>query len=295
MKKALSILLVIAIFCLCFIPSFSANTVTLSVSADKTSVNVGDTITVYVNISKDSSLGALDFYLNYNTEYFTYVEGSATASSLLNAVLNDGTSGKIKFSGASVGVVNTAGTLLTAKFKVAKVGGSFSVSVNLASDGDNNKVTSSVATKGITTSCAHGGAKWVETKAPTCTAKGEKKATCSTCGKELTESISTVAHAFDEWVVVTPATESELGLKEHTCTACGAKENAEIPLLETTTTETTTQLDVETTTKAENIGNGEKDDNGNSRLIECVISFVAGACVGVGIVFLILGKKKKEN
>lgn len=293
MKKALSLLLIITIICSCFIPSFAANAVTLSLSADKTSANVGDIITVYVKISKDSALSSLDFYLNYDSSAFTYVSGSATASSHFVASVNDGVSGKVKFSGASIDVVNSAGTILTAKFKVTKVGGSFSLSVNVAADGDNNKVTSTIATKGLTISCAHGGAKWTETKAPTCTTKGEKKATCSTCGQALKESIPTVAHTYGEWVVITPATETEAGLKEHSCTACGAKETVEIPLVETTTTETTTQEtttqeQTEATTKAEDKDDNKKDKDG-------IISFVVGVCVGCGIMFIVLGKKKKED
>lgn len=300
MKKTLSLLLIITIICSCFVPSFAANTATLSVSADKTSANVGDTITVYVKISKDSALSSLDFYLNYDSSAFTYVSGSATASSLFVASVNDSVGGKIKLSGASIEVVNSAGTILTAKFKVTKVGGSLSVSVNVAADGDNNKVTSSIATKGLTIACAHGGAKWTETKAPTCTTKGEKKATCSTCGQALKETIPTVAHTYGEWVVITPATETEVGLKEHSCTACGVKETAEIPLVETTATETTTQEtttqeQTEATTKAEDKDDNKKDKDGISPVIIGIIGFVVGVCVGCGVMFVILGKKKKED
>lgn len=300
MKKTLSLLLIITIICSCFVPSFAANTATLSVSADKTSANVGDTITVYVKISKDSALSSLDFYLNYDSSAFTYVSGSATASSLFVASVNDSVGGKIKLSGASIEVVNSAGTILTAKFKVTKVGGSLSVSVNVAADGDNNKVTSSIATKGLTIACAHGGAKWTETKAPTCTTKGEKKATCSTCGQALKETIPTVAHTYGEWVVITPATETEVGLKEHSCTACGVKETAEIPLVETTATETTTQEtttqeQTEATTKAEDKDDNKKDKDGISLVIIGIIGFVVGVCVGCGVMFVILGKKKKED
>lgn len=298
MKKALSLLLIITIICSCFIPSFAANAVTLSLSADKTSANVGDIITVYVKISKDSALSSLDFYLNYDSSAFTYVSGSATASSHFVASVNDGVSGKVKFSGASIDVVNSAGTILTAKFKVTKVGGSLSVSVNVAADGDNNKITSSVVTKGLLTSCAHGGASWIETKAPTCITNGEKTATCSTCGKTLKELIPSVAHVFGEWVTVTPATETEVGLKEHFCTVCGKIESAEIPLveaIETTTVESTT----EATTKAlENDSKNIDNDYEDSKTIQIVcgvVSFVAGALVGVGIMFVIFSKKKKEK
>jgi hypothetical protein len=298
MKKVFSLILTFIIICTCFIPAFAANQVTLSVTADKTSVNVGDTITVYVKLSKDSALSALDFYLNYDESSFTYVEGSASASSLFIASFNDGIQGKIKFVGASVDVVNSAGTVLTAKFKVKNVVGAFSISVDVAADGDNNKITSSVVTKGLSTSCAHGGASWIETKAPTCITNGEKTATCSTCGKTLKELIPSVAHVFGEWVTVTPATETEVGLKEHFCTVCGKIESAEIPLveaIETTTVESTT----EATTKAlendsENIDN-DYEDSKTIQIVCGVVSFVAGALVGVGIMFVIFSKKKKEK
>lgn len=309
MKKALSLLLIITIICSCFVPSFAANTATLSVSADKTSANVGDTITVYVKISDNSKLSAFIIALNYDTDYFQYVEGSATVGSqmiIVNGkmvsipILDDSNKGKIDFAWAYADVLNSGGTVFTAKFKVTKIGGNFSIYLDVATDGNNNKVTSSIATKGLTIACAHGGAKWTETKAPTCTTKGEKKATCSTCGQALKETIPTVAHTYGEWVVITPATETEAGLKEHSCTACGAKETAEIPLVETTTTETTTQEtttqeQTEATTKAEDKDDNKKDKDGISPVIIGIIGFVVGVCVGCGVMFVVLGKKKKED
>ena len=78
MKKILSITLAILMLTVCFIPSYAANS-TLSVSADKTSADVGDTITVTVSISANSGLGGLDFNLNYDTNCFQYVSSSSSA------------------------------------------------------------------------------------------------------------------------------------------------------------------------------------------------------------------------
>ena len=66
---------------------------------------------------------------------------------------------------------------------------------------------------------------WEQTKAPTCTEKGEEKATCS-CGEVKTREVKALGHDWGEWEVKKAASCSEDGLRERTCKreGCGAKE-----------------------------------------------------------------------
>lgn len=268
MKKILSITLAILMLTVCFIPSYAANS-TLSVSADKTSADVGDTITVTVSISANSGLGGLDFNLNYDTNCFQYVSSSSSALFEM-PLINDTTSGKVRFSGVSSNVVNSSGGLLTAKFKILKTGGNLSVTVIEACDGNNNPVNN-VGGSSLTIKCAHGKAQWTVTKKATCTQKGvetrtcscgdvstreipmtehtvgtyktikdasctekgEQLATCSVCNKEYKKEIPVKSHNFGEWKITKDATETENGSKERLCKDCGKKETAKIAMLGT--------------------------------------------------------------
>ena len=63
-----------------------------------------------------------------------------------------------------------------------------------------------------------------QTKAPTCTAKGETTYTCSECDYSYTEEIAALGHSFGEWVTVTEPTTTEPGIAKRTCSACGTEE-----------------------------------------------------------------------
>ena len=266
MKRFFSIALAFLMLIVCFIPSYAADS-KLSVSADKTTADVGDTITVKVSISANSGLSGLDFNLNYDTSCFQYVS-SSTSSLFEMPVINDSVSGKVRFSGISSGVVTSAGELLTVKFKVLKTEGKLSVTFIEACDGDNNPVNN-VGTSSLTIKCAHGKAQWTVTKKATCTQKGvetrncscgnvatreipmtehtvgtyktikeatctekgEQLATCSVCNKEYKKEIPVKSHNFSEWSIIKEATETENGSKERLCKDCGKKETLKIAML----------------------------------------------------------------
>ena len=66
---------------------------------------------------------------------------------------------------------------------------------------------------------------WEQTKAPTCTEKGEEKATCS-CGEVKTREVKALGHDWGEWNVTKAASCTEDGTRERICKreGCGAKE-----------------------------------------------------------------------
>ena len=71
---------------------------------------------------------------------------------------------------------------------------------------------------------------FVETKAATCTADGERAKTCSRCGDVVKETIKATGHSFGEWVTTKNATCKESGVQTRTC-ACGATETKSIAKL----------------------------------------------------------------
>ena len=75
---------------------------------------------------------------------------------------------------------------------------------------------------------SHTYGEWIVTKEPTCTAKGQRKHTCTVCNTTTSGTISAKGHNWGEWVVTTPATATENGVETKTCSECNAKETREI-------------------------------------------------------------------
>lgn len=314
MKRFFCLLLAFIILCVCCMPTFAASP-KLTVGADKTSANIGDTVTVTVSLSANSNLGGLDFYLNYDKDSFQYISSSETTLFGLTE-LNDKTGGKVKFSGISKDAVTASGKLLSVKFKVLKVGGKLTVTVNEACDTNNKSVVSTVGTSSLTIACAHGNPNWKTVKKSTCTEKGSETATCEYCSKELSREISLEPHSFGAWTVKKEATETQKGEKIRVCSVCEKTEAITIPVIATTTVpqtdEATTDEETQTTealteaesrensSKEENISN-KNDDKKNGKgyvktavaIVSAVSSFALGIAAGAGLMFLITEKKRK--
>ena len=71
----------------------------------------------------------------------------------------------------------------------------------------------------------HAYGEWTQTKAPTCTEKGEEQQVCE-CGDVKTRSINALGHDWGEWAVKTAATCTQDGVEERVCKreGCGQKE-----------------------------------------------------------------------
>lgn len=307
MKRVFSFLLVVSILCTLAVPCFAA---TPSVSVKAPNAVAGETITVSVNLSANSGLGALEFELQYGSE-FTYVNGTAKCTELFEnttgevpgiCFVSSGT-GKLKFSGANPEKVNAGGTLFTAQFKVNKVGGTISIKILDAINGDNQKVT--VSTSGATVKCSHANAKWVVTKKATCTEKGSESRECS-CGDKATREIALVNHSFGDWVITKKATETEKGAKERICKVCAKKELIDIAKIAPTQTvtdiETETQTQVPTVTQSETqtetttIPQSQDTSKDNAKpVVVGAIFFAVGIAVGIGATLFIIKRKAKEE
>ena len=74
---------------------------------------------------------------------------------------------------------------------------------------------------------AHTFGDWVENKAATCSAKGERQHTCTVCGKVVKEETDTIAHTYPNdgaYTVTKAATCEEAGSQERTCSVCNQKD-----------------------------------------------------------------------
>lgn len=235
MKKIVSVVIALIIVCsVCFTAVFAAsNTAALTAKSNVSKANVGDTVKVTVDLSANSDLGALTFYLKYDSSCYEYVKGSLKAGGLFAMEeINDKTAGSLKYTAMTGTSVNAAGTLITAEFKVLKTNSAFSVLVDEAWDSGDNDITSAVASrsKGVTVACAHGKTEEKVTAQPTHTANGTKSVVCSYCGTTVkTESIPATGHSFGTWTVTKAATCTEQGTETRTC-SCGAKETREIAM-----------------------------------------------------------------
>ena len=291
MKRVFSFVLIIAIMSTFIVPCFAA---VPSVSVKTSNATVGETISVSVNLSANSGLAGLQFAVNFNSSEFELVKGSAQASSLFTALPVEKTS-SVEFSGVSVNPVNSSGAVLTFKLKVLKTGGSISIKILDAINGDNQTV--SVSASGATVKCSHSNAKWVVTKNATCTEKGSETRECS-CGDKSTREIALADHNFGDWMVITEASETAKGLKERVCKICGKKETKDIAKIvanESTTiteTETETESQTETTTIPQNQDTNKTDVKPD---VVGAVFFIVGIAVGIGATFFIIKCKAKEE
>lgn len=302
MKKVLSILFAVIIFCMCLIPSYAASP-KISVKT-VSSASVGDTITVSVNLSANSGLAGIQFTVKFNTSEFQLVSGSVKKGSLFvgEEIIK---SGAIQYAGVSSDAINTSGTLLTFKLKVLKTDGKISLSVNDAIDVNDKFV--SVSTSGATVKCSHADMKWSVVKKATCTENGEKKGTCA-CGYTSTETIQKTEHNYGKWTVEKQATETEKGLKTAKCSVCGDEKEQVINKLKPTetTTENTAETTTETTTFVENPTESTTNElttkptadivekTSTAKIVAKTVAVVLGV-EALGLIVFLIGKKKKEK
>ena len=66
----------------------------------------------------------------------------------------------------------------------------------------------------------HSWSAWTQTKAPTCTAAGEEKRTCSKCGNSETRTVSATGHSWGSWTQTKAPTCSTAGEEKRTCSKC---------------------------------------------------------------------------
>ncbi len=265
MKKIVSILTVLALVCLCAVPAFAVNTTAaLTLSADKTTANVGDVITVTVAVSENSNLGTLQFNVEFDKTAYTPVEGSVTTPiSALNPVVNLNYAAGVRYAGATAGAITEGGALVTFQLRVVKPGSPLTLVIDNAYDGTTldgenvlDQVIANSTASSVTIACGHATTKVNTTKDPTCTEEGTTQTVCEVCGAVIsTGRIPATGHTPGDWEVKTPATCTEAGEEVQKCAVCGVEVNSrEIPATGHTVTNWTVTVEPTCTEAGEQTG-----------------------------------------
>ncbi len=191
------------------IPVAAAPSATLS--ASKSTVNAGDTITVSVNVASTScKYGGVE--VSFDSKIFELTGGKCALSGTLLAEFSTSTKDGV-FAFGSPTAVSGKVFEITLKVKDSAALGKSNVSVSLTIDGEivSQSVGITVACKhtydnGCDTTCNACGEKrtvshnWgsgkVEKKV-SCTQDGSKVYTCNTCGEQKTETQKAYGHDYD--------------------------------------------------------------------------------------------------
>lgn len=124
MRSKRFVALVTAVFMLTLMMpagALAAGSATLTVTAEKSVVTAGETITVNVQLSGDAQAYGLQAKLLYDAEKVEYVAGSAKVTLIQdgsNATINDGTAGEISVNTISTSGAVQNGSILEAQFTV---------------------------------------------------------------------------------------------------------------------------------------------------------------------------------
>lgn len=221
-RKFMSILCLLLVITMT-IPAMAATSCSISLSANDTSVNAGDSVTISVSATVDScSQGSIE--ISYDSKVFELVSGECTLSGAdikyFDTSSKDGgfafeksksISGSVfKFVLKVKSTASVGKSAVSVKFKADSKSASKNINITVACTHkyDNNCDTSCNIC-GSTRSISH---KWnsgkVTTKA-TCSKEGSKTYTCTVCGKTKTESVSKLAHSYSNAC-------------DTSCNACGA-------------------------------------------------------------------------
>lgn len=258
MKKFASVLLAVLVAFSMFSFVVSAAGAKLTVTADKTNVNVGDKVVVKVTLGAESGLGTLTIKANYDATALKAVEMTAGAKEeTLGATVNVNT-GVATMAAATT--FEEAGTVCVMTFEALKAGdATVKFDVTEATDADFNAVTVEANEVKVTVAeeatepstdptepstdptepstdptepsepsededpCAdgHTWSTWAVEKVAECKKDGLKAKNCTVCGEKETEVIPATGKCAYKWVVTKEATATEYGEKVLKCTMCG--------------------------------------------------------------------------
>lgn len=208
MKRIITILTCMLLVTLLAIPAFAATSITLN--ANKTTVNTGDTITVSVSATADNcSLGGIE--VTYDSKVLTLNSGDCTLDKA-DIKYFDAKSGDGGF--AFETATNLTGTIFKLTFQVKEnaAPGSSTISVKFKNGKDSasrnvdikvvcvhkydNNCDTTCNVCGDTREAKHDWDDGKITTKATCSASGEKLYTCTTCKKTKTESVKKLSHSY---------------------------------------------------------------------------------------------------
>lgn len=246
MKKSVTLFLCLLLALSMAVSVWAAGTV--SVSADKSSVQQGGTVVITVSVDQLENCKSGGVKISFDDTVFErgsnewLLTGTAIADANGNAVFaysdpQTVSGGIYRFaltvkSGAPAKAYDVK---ITVTLKDASGGSStvdktvtISVACTHSYDNDCDATCNSCGEK---RSVNHSWNSGEVTTQPTCTAEGVKTYTCSSCGATKTEAVSKTDHVWDGGKVTTEATCTAAGVKNYTCTGCGTTKTQEVEQL----------------------------------------------------------------
>ena len=232
MKKFASVLLAVLVAFSMFSFVVSAAGVTLTASADKTNVKVGDTVKVTVAITEKSNLASLTVDVKYDNAVFEVVSlkgaGLFTADTVQGMEMPNAkyAADKARFVAVATYALEEGGTLFTAEFKAVKAGAcDFELVVSESLNADNAKID--VTANSVKVTVAEAPSEKPSEK-PSETPSEKPSETPSDKPSE-DEDPCADGHTWSTWAVEKVAECKKDGLKARNCTVCGEKETEVIP------------------------------------------------------------------
>ena len=229
MKKALCLILsVIIAFGALSVLAYAADAPEVSLKVDKQEVRKGETVTVTVEIPKNSKICAATINFVYDTDCYTLKE--ATANGLISGEqLNEDykSTKKVRYVAAIVDGITKGGALFTVELDVRKPNGKLSLDIEEVAVGEKDKtevVTAKVKAKSTleaVLTCRHDFMEKI-IKQATCVRTGEKAQVCKIC--DFTKD-STVIEAKGHTLntVTVEPTCDKAGKQYDECTVCNWK------------------------------------------------------------------------
>ena len=204
----------------------AADVTPITITASKTTANVGEDVVFTVNIKNASKIAIMGLQFQYNTDAFEWVSGDYTATAKMDWVIMNNTQffGEVVLEKgvafASAMFANTATwadlDILQFTLKAKKTVEASTVTCTVLSfqweDGDKvaHDITYTITPATVSVVCEHTFGDWEKNNAET------HKHTCSACGEVAYED-----HKWDAGVVTTPPSHMTEGTKTYTCTVCG--------------------------------------------------------------------------
>ncbi len=255
MKKFASVLLAVLVAFSMFSFVVSAAAPSLTVSADKAAVKVGDTVKVTVKLAENSGLGALTYDITYDATAFKATNLTCDYAGLVIVNANFAT-GKARVTLTDAATIEVAVTAtLTLEAIAAADSAKVGVEINEAVkpvEGNPTEVESVDVTTNSTSvkveaaeaptekptehECEY--SSWAKTQTVTCKKDGIESRTCKICGDTQTRVYENATGKCSyKWVVTKEATATQYGEKQFKCTMCGdVKETQKLAIKEDTIT-----------------------------------------------------------
>ena len=211
MKKIVVLLICALLIAALAIPALAADEASITITPDKTSAAVGDTITFTVTANSINGVRSLGVVPNFDAKYFELVSGTCDVSGAMLSNFNP-SKGLVAVAAAPIDVEGVIGTFTVKVVSECPVAAA-TVTAKVAAD----KTNPPANTVSISITGEHSFGAW--------TPKGDNHAhTCSKCGAE-----ETGAHNWNEGTVTDEPNCTQVGWKDVTCADCAMSASVSIP------------------------------------------------------------------